>query len=159
MKKRTSGFTLIELVIAMAVVAIGLAITIPTMRDFTNVNRQAEQINRFVRDLNYSKAEAVTRGRTLTIACTGASWENGWTITDPTTGDTLRTAPAFTVAGLTLIPAGGVCTLNFRPDGTVSATFTADLCAAGTATDNTDKQITVSTTGRVSLDAQFNGCP
>ncbi len=158
-KKQTNGFTLIELMIAMVVIGIGLAITVPAMRDFTAANRQTEQINRFVRDLTYAKSEAITRGRRITLTSTGgATWSNGWNITDNAAAETLRTTPAFTIAGLTLVSTGGIGVLNFRPDGTIIASFTADLCDADTGVVDRDKQVTVSVTGRVSLISQYDGC-
>lgn len=159
-KNQITGFTLIDLMVAMVVIGIGLAITIPTMRDFTNANRQTEQINRFVRDLTYAKTEAVTRGRTITLtSLTGPIWSGGWNITDGDTGDVLRTTSAFTIPGLTLTSTGGVGVLNFRPDGSIAGAFNADLCTADTDLVSRDKQVSVSVTGRVALNAQFAGCP
>lgn len=163
-KKQTNGFTLIELMVAMVVIGIGLAITVPAMRDFTNVNRQAEQINRFVRDLTYAKSEAVTRGESFTVTSTLGTpqWDGGWTIADSATALTvIRTAPALTIAGQTLTSAGGVTAVRFRADGTASPSFTVELCKAcvATAGESREKQLSVSNTGRISLNSQYQCLP
>lgn len=162
---KTSGITLIELVIAMAVVAIGLVLTVPAMKDFTDTNRQADIINRLVRDITYAKGEAVTRGTGFTVSTVSgtAAWNAGWTIADTATGLTvLRTAPPLTIAGQTLLSTAGFTSISFRPDGSqpaAAAAFTVELCQACTNVANREKQITVSPTGRISLNNQFACVP
>ncbi len=163
-KKRTSGFTLIDLMVAMVVIGIGLAITIPAMREFTNINRQTEQINRFVRDLTYAKSEAVTRGESFTVTSNLGTpqWDGGWTIADSATNLTvIRTAPALTIAGQTLTSAGGVTAVRFRADGTATPSFTVELCKAcvATAGESREKQLSISNTGRISLNSQYQCLP
>jgi len=164
-KKQAAGFTLIDLVVSMAVIGIGLAITIPTMREFTNVNRQTEQINRFVRDLTYAKSEAVTRGESFTVTNTLGTpqWDGGWTIADSATGlIVIRNAPPLTIAGQTLTSAGAFTTIRFKSDGTASPTnFTVELCKAcvATAGESREKQVSVSNTGRISLNSQYQCLP
>ena len=157
--KQIRGFSLIDLMIAMAVIGIGLAITIPAMQEFTDANRQSEMINRLVRDITYAKSEAVTRGVPITVSTQvppgGPVWDVGWNVTDAATN--LRTAPPLTVPGQTLISAAGLTTINFRADGSTAAPFTVELCkaCADALYPNRDKQLSVSVTGRVTLNSQF----
>jgi len=162
MKKRTSGFTLIELVIAMAVVAIGLAITIPTMRDFTNTNHQAEQINKLTRDFAFAKSEAVARGESVLVARTGATagdWYDGWDIRVISDNSLLRTTPALTIPTLTLLETGGASSVTFNASGSASPAITIQLCDPNTNIDDIDKEITITVTGRIALDPKFDCTP
>ena len=168
MKKRTSGFTLIELVIAMAVVTIGLSLTIPAMRDFTDTNRQAEQINKLVRDITLAKSEAVTRGETICVTQGPPGgpatpiWDGGWFVHDTAVpaNNTLRSATTVAIADQVLSSAGGFTSVCFRPDGSIAADFTVEQCKTCFFADNlpNEKQITVGVTGRITLDSRFR-CP
>ena len=172
MKKQITGFSLIELLIAVAVVAIGLAVTVPAMRDFTNQNRQVEQINKLVRDLNFAKSEAATRGSTITVAQTGSTdgnWYDGWSVKSGATD--LRVTPALgdpaVTPPFTLLETNGHTSVQFRSTGRAIGFIdtTSDgndivfrLCDANTEADNVDKELTVNDVGRLILDAKFD-CP
>src|ERR1035438_3999731 len=64
---RMCGFTLVEILIAVAVVAILLTIGIPSFRYVTNSNRIAAEINGLLGDMQYARAEAVKEGQTVTV--------------------------------------------------------------------------------------------
>lgn len=66
------GFTLIELVITLALAAIILTFAVPNMRSFIQSNRFATQANDFIADLNYARSEAIRR-RTPVSVCKSAN--------------------------------------------------------------------------------------
>lgn len=55
------GFTLVELVVTMAVAAILVAIAIPNMRTFIQNGRLNTQVNDLIGDLNFARSEAIKR--------------------------------------------------------------------------------------------------
>ena len=59
--KKNTGFTLLELLITVALVTIVMAIGIPSMRDFVKNDRLSTQINTLVGHLAYARSEAVLR--------------------------------------------------------------------------------------------------
>lgn len=157
----TAGFTLIDLMVSMVVIGIGLAIAVPAMRDFTNVNRQAEEINKLVRDITYAKSEAVTRGCTTAISQTGGTagnWYDGWQVT-ACDGTVLRTAAASTLPSITLVEASALTTIGFKASGTTTTAVSFLLCDPTTQIDNVDKQLDISVTGRINLNAQHDCTP
>lgn len=158
------GFSLIELVVAMAIVSIGLVLTIPAMKDFTDTNRQAEQINKLVRDITFAKSESITRGESFCVSTTSGTpvWDGGWTVHDATTpGVPVRSAVTVAITGQVLSSAGGFNTVCFRADGTVTPAFTVEQCKACLFAGNlpNERQISVGVTGRISLDSQFSCVP
>ena len=71
MKKKT-GFTLLELVIVVAMVAIVVSFAIPAMTTFTKNDRLTTNINILVGHLSYARSEAVKRSRQVNI-CTSSN--------------------------------------------------------------------------------------
>lgn len=83
-----SGFTLIELMVTIAVVGILALAAGPELSTFLARNKLTTQTNNLVGSLNIARSEAAKRATRVTVcigntaqnACNGAStsWENGW---------------------------------------------------------------------------------
>ncbi len=85
--RRNSGFTLIELMIAISLVAILLATAVPALEDFTNDARQTGAINDFVAAIHLARNTAITTNSRVTMCasasgtnCELTAWENGWIV-------------------------------------------------------------------------------
>jgi type IV fimbrial biogenesis protein FimT len=129
---KTSGFTLVEMLMTMAIVAILMAIAIPSFRYITNSNRIAGEVNGLLGDMQFARAEAIKEGRNVSvcISADGAScsnvttWQNGWIVfMDPTNvgtvdaGETvLRVQPAFTGTD-TFLASNTVGVVTFNREG------------------------------------------
>ncbi|MBL0222783.1 MAG: GspH/FimT family pseudopilin [Xanthomonadales bacterium] len=76
---RSPGFTLLELLIAVAVVGVLVAMALPSFREF-NIRTQVTQLtNELVHDLTMARTEAVKRGRDVVVKA-NSSWSNGWSV-------------------------------------------------------------------------------
>lgn len=109
--RRQLGFTLTELIVVTAIVAILLSIAAPSYRYVTNANRASAEINALLGDLMYARAEAIRQGAAV-VVCTSAdsqscaavtTWEGGWVAcvanaggTCDNTTEVLRVQKAFT---------------------------------------------------------------
>ena len=87
MKKQT-GFTLIELMVTVSILATVLAIGVPSFRSLIENNRIRSVTNDLVAALQFARSEAVKRGIPVTLcsssdqaSCSGA-WINGWVSRD-----------------------------------------------------------------------------
>lgn len=157
---RHSGFTLLELMITLSVLAILTAIAYPGMRDFLKRNRVISVSNSLQSDLQLARGEAaatrsyvsicpVSATGTNTCDKTSGSYDLGWivyTSTTPFTAydsktDTLEhVAPA--VTGISVRGShAGVLTFNARGEFTVSGatdpTGTFMTCAKDSDSDVT----------------------
>lgn len=86
-KTSTRGFTLIELMVTIAVIAVMVAITVPNLNNFMRSNRMTSQINSFVSALQLARSEAVKRGAHVVLCassnqttCNSTQWEQGWIV-------------------------------------------------------------------------------
>ena len=85
---KQGGFTLTELVVVMAIVAILLGIGVPSYRYITNSYRISSEVNGLLGDLMYARSEAIKEGQFVTVCvtvngktCSGnTSWDRGWLI-------------------------------------------------------------------------------
>lgn len=93
---RNAGFTLIELIVTLALAAIILTIGVPSFQEAIQNNRRTTQVNEFISALNITRSEAIRRGMQITMckstdgtncnttACDASTgnncWEKGWII-------------------------------------------------------------------------------
>jgi len=67
MKPKNSGFTLIELMFTIVVLAVLLGIGVPNFRDFIRNSRMTAAANDLLADLNLARSEAVKRRVAVTL--------------------------------------------------------------------------------------------
>lgn len=84
---RQYGFTLIELVITVAIVGILAGVVAPSFSSFVQEKRLNAQMNNLIASVHMARAEASTRRTIVTMCastngatCNSTAWENGWII-------------------------------------------------------------------------------
>lgn len=123
MRAHLKGFTLIELMIVITLVGLLLALAVPNFRDFVRRNRLAAQSNEFIAAVQFTRAEAIRRNRSVSLRATDASdnsneWGKGWQVVDVLAADTtlLREAPALP-GSLALDSSNSANVITFNSSG------------------------------------------
>jgi type IV fimbrial biogenesis protein FimT len=135
--RASRGFTLVELMVTIAVVAILLSVALPAMQSFLQNDRQLTQANTLWMSLNLARSEARKQDVSVSVCpsndgltCSGsASWAQGWIVLSTAPG---TTAPAMTIpamaTGSTLTEATPLATVIFFSNGMTSSAAAFTLC-------------------------------
>jgi type IV fimbrial biogenesis protein FimT len=152
---KQSGFTLVEILITMAVVAILLTIGIPSFRYVTNSNRIAAEINGLLGDMQFARAEAIKEGQPVTVCVStdGATcatntntWQSGWIVFSDVNGNAtfdagadawLRIQKTFSSTD-TFIATNNVGAVTFNREGYANGIANGTLIALHDSTNTTN---------------------
>lgn len=149
------GFTLIELMVTIAVMAVLLGIAIPSFTDVTLGSKLRSQANDLVAGATLARSEAIKRNQTVTFCASanGATcvasggWQQGWIVRS--SGGTVIMAHPAVASGFLI--TGSVHSITFQPTG-VGATQTAlTVCRATPSMGSQERVVTISLTGRTSV--------
>ena len=166
--KRSSGFTLLELVIVMVIVAILAAIAVPGFQYVTTSNRVSTEVNGLLGDMQYARNEALKEGLPITIcasanptatppSCSGStSWQSGWIVfPDPnSTQNVVPTSPI--LRNQTPFSGNDTFDANF---GVEAVTFNREGFASSGAIGNVAAQLGVTITLHdATASAQWTRC-
>ena len=165
--KRENGFSIIELMIVIVLIAIVSAIAIPNFTAMVKKNRMATQANALIASINMARSEAIKRNLSVTLcrsadgaSCAGAGgWEQGWIVyadinsnNAPDAGEIMIVHQAL-AKGSTLIPNANYTTsVTYLSRGFVNQAGGFVLCP-GVGDFAFGRAIVISPTGRPRIDA------
>lgn len=156
--KGTAGFTLLELLTTIAVVAMIASYGVPGFQNMMANSRSVTHTNDLVTALNLGRSEATRRGTTINVCassdaatCSGSTdWSTGWVVRTPA-GVVLRTWPER--SGGAGVLTANVSTIQFQARGSLPAA-SAPLLAVQLphCTSTGRRNISVNVAGRIAVD-------
>ncbi|VAW79514.1 hypothetical protein MNBD_GAMMA15-1217 [hydrothermal vent metagenome] len=158
--KKQSAFTLMELMIGLAIASIVLSVGVPSFTSLINNNRLTSQVNELVTTFNLARSEAIKRGRPIDISAASGdeNWKDGWTVEVNGTGTDIRVFAA-QKGSHTLVADGDEPTFTYNSQGFLStacaASCTISLCVAS---GEIGRRLSIAPSGHVSVNGRFT-CP
>ena len=140
-RTRRRGFTLVELLVTVAVLAVGGMLAAPSANSMLS-NRKVQGAAQSILDgLNLARAEAVRRNTAVRFTMNAAG--NGWTVAQVSPATTLQAfnSSDWTALMVTTTPASSV---TFLPSGLLqTGTQLSQVTVTGTAADARSRRINV----------------
>jgi type IV fimbrial biogenesis protein FimT len=159
---RLRGFTLVELMVALAVLAILLGIAVPSFTEVSLSSRLRSLANALVASATLGRSEAIKRNAVVTLCassdgatCTG-DWHQGWVV---------RTADGTVLQAQAAAPSGyritaGEPGIAFQPTGLGATSTTLTICRSSPSAGTQERVVEISLTGRTSVKTTTTGeCP
>jgi type IV fimbrial biogenesis protein FimT len=132
------GFTMVELVVAMTVAGVLLALAVPSFTTFIYNQRATSATNSLVLTMNLARSEAIKRdlptGITVCasadhLTCGGGNWATGWVVLDTSGGANAgMLSGGIAVPNNTVTEATGQTQVVYQSNGTVTAAASFRIC-------------------------------
>jgi type IV fimbrial biogenesis protein FimT len=148
---KARGFTLIELLVAVGVVAVLMAVAVPSFSTSRLNGQLRASANGLVASANLARSEAIKRGANIRMcvssngtSCGTGNWRQGWIILSGT--EVLHRQPPIP-AEFRITAAGGTTTFDFLPTGFDATPGTLVVCRA-TPVGSQERVVTIDAAGR-----------
>ncbi len=148
----TKGFTLIEMLVAIAILLILLTLSVPAFTRSTQTTRADTEIADLRRALSFARLEAIDRGITTRVRPTAGrdAWSGELVVYDGTgaLANVLRVVPAMS-SGATLALTSGLTFIDFNSMGGLSSPSSEVVISYGRGAQS--RTLTVCLNGRILL--------
>jgi len=147
MRSRSQGFTVIEAMVVVGIIAILAGFAAPAMNQLIRTQKVRSISYDLFADLTYARSEAIARGHNVEIASkSGNDWGgSGWSIRDLATGEQLRDQSA-TSKGVSF--TADTSGLTFLPTGRTAANAAFTIKPVESAPDDQKRCIRITPSGR-----------
>ncbi len=143
--RRCHGFTLVELMITLAVLVVVMAVAVPSLQEFSANNQLVATKSQFAGAVSLARTEAGKRGRVVVLQAlgngpAGNEFANGWEVAadDDNNGSVSATETRVrkTASTLERVKLGGPVMMGFRASGALvgGAAQVFTLCRASGGT-------------------------
>jgi type IV fimbrial biogenesis protein FimT len=151
---KQNGFTIIELMIAVAVLAVLTAVAAPSLTSLVRDQRVKTATFDVYASLAFARSEAIKRNASIDLVTAGTDWAAGWTV--QVAGATLKTQDA--IQGLAI--TGPASPVSYQRDGRiVGATAPTFVVTASDSTSTTARCVRVDLSGRPNIKVDTNSNP
>ena len=179
--KKQIAFTLIELMVTIAVAGVLLAIAIPSFSELVSNNRLSTRANEMVSAIAFARSESMKRGRPVTLCrstnsgsgaetgwscATGSGgWETGWVVFEDTNSNgvadagepRLRGKGSFGTTAYTMGGTGNVANRITFTDQGMAPGFDGTLTVCDTHR-RVARQVDITVTGRSHIPSAAGTC-
>jgi type IV fimbrial biogenesis protein FimT len=171
--RRSGGFTLVELLVAMTTLGILAAIAAPSFNNAILGSKLTGFTNSFIASAQLARSEAIKRNGNVVVcrsgdhvSCAGTgTWQQGWIVFHDANKDGAVDSGETVIRVQQALStdyhfSGDSYSLAFQPTGGIPALVTLSLCRAAPDPGSQERTLKISATGRTSAETTRNGsCP
>lgn len=158
-RRAVGGFTLVELLVTIAVAAILLSLAMPSFSDATLSGKLAASANDLVAGVTLGRSEAIKRNAVASMcvssngtSCGSGGWEQGWIVI---AGGNVIQKHAAAPTGFKA--SSSVTKIDFQPSGVGSTQATITVCRATPTAGSQERVVQVDATGRAYISRTATG--
>lgn len=158
-RRADSGFTLLELMVSLAVLAILIGIAVPSMSDATLASKLKSSANDLVAGVAMGRSEAIKRNAVTSMcvssdgtSCGSGGWEQGWIVIS---GSTVIQKHAAAPTGFKV--TSNVAKVDFQPTGVGNTQASITVCRSAPSAGAQERVVSVSATGRAYVSKTTTG--
>lgn len=172
--ERARGFTILELMVVMAIAGVLAALAVPAMRQFMQNQQDSTAASQLISNLNYARSEAIkedvqvaggggvqvcaSTGAGANPTCDTANWASGWIVLSSKSAIPLQVVGALPT-GVTLTTTPANSTVLFQANGTTPAVVVGGnsrvmFRVCDTRGANFAREVEISVTGIIQASSQ-----
>lgn len=158
-RRAARGFTLLELMVTVAVLAVLIGIAVPSLGDATLAGKLAASANDLVAGVAMGRSEAIKRNAVTSLcvssngtSCGSGGWEQGWIIIS---GSTVIQKHSAAPTGFKV--TSSVAKVDFQPTGVGNTQATITVCRSAPSAGSQERVVNVSATGRAYVSKTATG--
>ncbi len=158
-RREASGFTLLELMVTLAVAAILIGIAVPSLSDATLAGKLSASANELVAGVAMGRSEAIKRNSVTSLcvssngsSCGSGGWDQGWIVIAGST--VIQKHPA---APTGFKVTSSVTKIDFQPTGVGNTQASLTVCRSAPSAGAQERVVNVSATGRAYVSKTTTG--
>ena len=152
---RRSGFTIIELMIVVAVVAVFVTLAVPSMRDMVLATQVRASASDLYQSVILARSEAIKRAANVDVVPNSGDWAQGWSVVAGTT--VIDSHEATTNVVVTPNTTGNI---TYRLDGRISTNVRSlTLFTTASASAIAARCVNIDASGRATIRTDTDNNP